>query len=145
MPDRRVLALRALEQSSGHRGCCGQRRAARQRQHVAEAECLQVGQAQAADGRRDVRERARALVSPGCGVGQLPRADGVEHDDEGAPGHSGEPIPRRARTGVRALEGRAQRAVAEVRVDLRRRHGRMAEQLLNDPQIGAALEQVRRK
>ena len=46
---------------------------------------------------------------------------------------------------VRALEGGTQGAVAEMGVDLGRRHRRVAEQLLHDAQVGAALEQVRRE
>src|SRR4051812_33606163 len=54
-------------------------------------------------------------------------------------------LSRAACAGMRALEGGPQGAVAEVRVDLRRRHGRVSEQLLHDAQIGPALDQVRRK
>ena len=104
------------------------------------------GRSQAADRLGDVPERVRALVAEGRGVRQLARADGVEHHDEGAPGHAREPIPRLGvRPRVRALEGRAQGAVAEMGVDLGRRHRRVAEQLLHDAQVGAALEQVRRE
>src|SRR5207253_2989874 len=43
------------------------------------------------------------------------------------------------------FERRPQRAVSEVRVDLRRGHRGVAEQLLDDAQVGAALQQVSRE
>ena len=55
---------------------------------VAEAERLEVGQVETADGAGDVAERVRALVPVlGC-VRQLSGADGVEHD-HARPRHGG--------------------------------------------------------
>ena len=46
---------------------------------------------------------------------------------------------------MRLAIGAAQRGIGEVGVDLGRLEVRVAEQLLHDPQVGAALEQVRRE
>ena len=51
---RRVLALRALEEPARDRGRARLRRAALERLDVSEAECLEVGQVEPADGARDV-------------------------------------------------------------------------------------------
>ena len=77
---RRVLALRALEQPPGDRRRPRLRRAALERHHVAEAERLERGQVEASDGAGDVPERVRPLVPVLGRIGQLSRADGVEHD-----------------------------------------------------------------
>src|SRR5262249_25669657 len=49
------------------------------------------------------------------------------------------------RAGVCAVVHPAQAPPVDVAVDLRRRQGRMAEQLLNRPKVGAAFEEVRRE
>jgi hypothetical protein len=84
---RRVLARRVLAQPAGDRGRVLARRAAAQRQHVAEPERLQVWQVETPDGVGDVLQRARPGVAVGRGVGQLTRADGIEHDHADAAGH----------------------------------------------------------
>ena len=81
VPCRRVLALRALDQPPGDRRRARLRRAALERLDVAETERLEIGQVEPADGAGDVPERVRALVPVVRCVRQLPRADGVEHDD----------------------------------------------------------------
>ena len=58
----------------------GLRRAALQLLDVPEAERLEVGQVEAADGPGDVAERVRALVSELVRIRQRPRAHGIEHD-----------------------------------------------------------------
>ena len=80
---RRVLALRALEQPAGDRGCPRLWRAALELHHVAEAERLERGQVEAADGAGHVAERVRPLIAERGRIGQLSRADGVEHDYAG--------------------------------------------------------------
>ena len=89
----RVLPLRPLEQPARDRRRVGLRRAALERLDVAEAERLQVRQVEPADRSGDVPERVRALVTAVGRVRQLPRADGVEHDDA-RPRHGGYPSPR---------------------------------------------------
>ena len=79
--ERRVLALRALEQPSCHRGRTRHRRHALERSDVAEPERLHRGQVEAADGARDVAEGVRPLVSELCCVRQGACAHAVEHDD----------------------------------------------------------------
>ena len=72
VPRRRVLALRALPRAA--------RRSRRARLpagsppsllHVAEPECLQIGQIEPAHGPRHVGQRVRSLVAVVAGVGQL--------------------------------------------------------------------------
>ena len=77
---RRVLALRPLEQAAGDRGSSRLRRAALERHDVAEAERLQRGQVETSDGAGDVAERVRPLIAVRGRVGQLSRANGIEHD-----------------------------------------------------------------
>ena len=86
VPGRRVLALRALDQPAGDGRGARLRRAALERLDVAEAERLEVGKVEAADGAGDVAERVRALVPVLIGVRQRAGAHGVEHDHAGA-GH----------------------------------------------------------
>ena len=64
------------------------RRAALERHHVAEAERLERGQVEASDRAGDVAERVGALVSVLGRVGQLSRADGIQHD-HARPRHCG--------------------------------------------------------
>ena len=55
-------------------------RAALERLDVAEAERLEARQVETADGARDVAEGVRPFVAVLGGIGQLTRADGVQHD-----------------------------------------------------------------
>ena len=98
---RRVLALRALEQAAGDRRSTRLRRAALERLDVAETERLEIGEVETADGAGDVAERVGALVAVVGRVRQLPRADGVEHDDARTR-HAG--ILRRVDTALGLLE-----------------------------------------
>jgi hypothetical protein len=76
-----VLSLRPFEQAACDGGRPGLRRASLERLDVAEAERLHVRQVETADGPGDVAERVGALVSVIRRIRQLPRADGVKHDD----------------------------------------------------------------
>jgi hypothetical protein len=76
-----VLSLRTLEQATSDRRCARLRRTSFERLDVAETESLHIGQVEAADGPGDVAERVGALVSVIRRIRQLPRADGVKHDD----------------------------------------------------------------
>ncbi len=87
VPGRRVLALRALEETAGHRRGTRLRRAALERHDVPEPEGLEVRQVEAADGAGRVAEGVRAFVSVLPCVRQLSSADGVENDDA-RPRHS---------------------------------------------------------
>ena len=111
--DRGVLAERVLEQAAGDRGRRGRRRTALERQHVAETELLEVREVEPSDRVRDVAERVRAGVAERRRIGQLTRADGVEHHDERSPPHAREPIQARA-SGARE-GGRARRPSAARR------------------------------
>jgi len=75
-----------LDEPSGDGGRPVHRRAAFERLDVAEPERLEIGEIESADGFRDVAERVGAFVSELGRVGQLPCADGVQHDDARA-GH----------------------------------------------------------
>ena len=81
---RRVLALRALDEPAGDRGRVLLGRAALELPDVAEAELLQVGEVEAADGPGDVGKRVRALVAVLRRVRQLARPNRVQHDHAGA-------------------------------------------------------------
>ena len=130
---RRVLALRALEQTPRDRRRPGLRRAALELLDVPEAERLHVGEIEPADGLGDVRERVGALVAVPVGVRQLTGADGVEHDHTGRgprswpPGYSRFGMDDRPRaTGFRRLHRRRDRVrgrrdVARRAVSRRRR------------------------
>jgi hypothetical protein len=85
---RRVLPLRALEQPPGHCRRAGLRWATVQREDVAEAERLEIGQVEASDGAGDVAEGVRAFVPVLTRIWQLTSPDGVEHDDA-RPWHCG--------------------------------------------------------
>ena len=80
VPERRVLALRALEQAAGDRGRARHRRHAFEIRDVAETQGLHVRQVEPADGARDVSERVRLVVSELCCVRQGARAHAVQHD-----------------------------------------------------------------
>ena len=62
-----------------------------------------------------------------------------------APDARARAMPRSARARVRRRVHVAQRVDRDVRVDLGRRDRRVAEQLLHDAHVGAALQQVRRE
>ena len=123
---RRVLALRPLEQPAGDRGSARLRRAALELHHVAEAERLQCGQVETSDGAGHVAERVRSLISEIGRIGQLSRADGIEHD-YARPRHVA--IVRRARgksahhpEGWRNPPGRSARSLRPI--EYNERHGR---------------------
>ena len=62
-------------------GASGRGRQPRSGMHVPEAERLHRRHLEAADGLSDVRERRGAGRAEGGGVGQVARADRVQHDD----------------------------------------------------------------
>ena len=77
-----------------------------------------------------MRETKRAPGDHHAGPGQVAR--GAAHPGAGSPG------PR-----MGPSVDAAQAARRDVRVDLRRRQVGVAEELLDDPQVGAAVEEVR--
>ncbi len=76
----RVLALRPLDESAGNGRRARLRGAALERLDVAETERLEAGQVQPSHRARDVAEGVGPLVAVVRRVGQLARADGVQHD-----------------------------------------------------------------
>ena len=77
---RRVLALRPLDEPPGDGGRTRLRRAPFERLDIAEPERLEARQIQPSHRSRDVAEGVGSLVAVVRRVGQLARADGVQHD-----------------------------------------------------------------
>ncbi len=77
---RRVLSLRALEETAGDGRRARLRRAALELLDVAEAERLQARKVEPADRARDVAERVGSLIAVLVGVRQLAGTDGIKHD-----------------------------------------------------------------
>ena len=75
------LPFERFEQPPGDRRRSRLRRTAFERFHVSEAEGLEGGPVEAADGPGDVGQRVRSFVAELGGIRQRARSDGVQHND----------------------------------------------------------------
>ena len=132
----RADQLQVAEERARRRGAARDRRG---REAVGAQLChvaLEVVERRVGDGRAE--ERAERGEVAAVRVDRPRRAAGGEQREEALE------LAVRHR-GVRAVVDTAEALRVDVAVDLRRRQGRVAEQLLDHAQVGAALEQVRRE